>query len=51
MAQKANPVTDGFFCTDEAGISGHKNGLLTAARRSAPSNLTGWRNTAATPRI
>src|SRR5882672_3780462 len=39
LAQKANPVTDVFFTTEEACISGYKAGILTPATRKNMSNL------------
>jgi putative spermidine/putrescine transport system substrate-binding protein len=39
LAQKANPQTDVFFCTDEAVVSGLKAGVLTTATRKNLSNL------------
>jgi putative spermidine/putrescine transport system substrate-binding protein len=39
LAQRANPQTDVFFCTDEAVVSGLKAGVLTTATRKNLSNL------------
>jgi putative spermidine/putrescine transport system substrate-binding protein len=39
LAQKANPVTDVFFTTEEAAISGYKAGILTPASRKNLPNL------------
>lgn len=39
LAQRANPQTDVFFCTDEAVVSGLKAGVLTTAARKNLSNL------------